>query len=1126
MASQHQQQYAPWPLYDLFIDVPHPSAASSTDSPPALVIGAPAPPQGAPPNNNNDSIEQELQKNMGQIARFAFPEFDQDNAPPQTQQPPPPVNRFDQYAMQPPAFQNYTFSLTLQSGQRVQGHVRRYLPCHPGSKTRYDVGRRGERALVILTRVTGADVIYSAVLKMVDAISSHKAATPLQLQNNGNEQGDPQQPQQQMVFLHDLFLRHQKLAREHAATPLQNRKSAVMLTIPNLEVGPVVGAQKFSMVDATHFLVPQALLLRSSSPESDVVSNNASTSILPLLRCLGVAHTLRLVCALLSERRTVLISASPTRLATCCKSAMAILAQGLLHWHHLYIPVLPPHLWEYLAAPYPYLIGMLASLTPRLAHTDGLGDVLIIDLDHNTMETRGIPSNEIERRIPDLLLNVNSDQYSIQQQLGASGVPQASAPQLLAQDLLELLKNDKKILHGESALASIQDQAEKATKAVKKTFLKFKEKSKLFLNKKATSYNENDPPQVDEPEPSEPPEVNSMSPDFIYTEGCRNEICEEEARLAFCAFFLSMTGDMRWYAKMNPGGAPSLDRDMFKQFKLAAGEGEQMSFLMVNFCQTQMLEEFAMMRIDEIRTRLQVNASSPKFLQCSTYHKSNNIDFNVLSIRRVSRQVSQGNASVMMQLTNARRMAMELTSKRAFEGDYNKMLADMVEQCRESSSVLFDVMTVVWIRMRDNRGLQWRHATHSLHILKNLLFHGPLAAVAEATDGLDKIRALKYYNGHRQTAICVQIRSAAAEVYSLIVDRAKLYNIRRVCINKRRSLRKQDTSRLTRDTRLLKMTSVTFQKVHAAMHPNAPRSAPVAPPAAPAGPRTPPPTQQQAYVSTPTFAVLPPAPAQQAPRSATAPVQQQHHGDLLGLQQSPAAQAASAASSSADIFGVFGGGQQQIAPAPASTGSDMLGMFGGMTLDGSGQPQQPASQSAPQQPPQQQPQQGQHHQQRPLQQYRSRGNSPTPPQQQARAQSHSPTPPFSQPQGNHFAGQPAGQYAPQQQQQQPPPVNQYPSAAHSPQRSGAPQYGQPQQQQHPGYGHPGQVAQPTPAGYQPQPGAPPAARYAPQGQPQVQQQGFHPVQAPPSSYGYQPQQSAQPGRLPAQQKPSQQGPFF
>jgi DENN (AEX-3) domain/ENTH domain len=592
------------------------------------------------------------------------------------------------------------------------------------------------------------------------------------------------------VFLYDIFNKHQNLAHVYVSRPSEARNKPVFLTLQDLEVGPE-GGKKFAMVDSTHFLLTPPLLIRTSMGE--LVSNTSNTSILPVLRCLGVAHTLRLLCALLSERRIILISASPTRLATCCKSAIAILAQGLLQWQHLYIPVLPPHLWQYLAAPYPYLIGILASLTPRLDRTDGLGEVLLINLDQNTMETRGMPTDQIEQRIPDLLRNMNQE-YSVQA-LGTGAAP-ASAPELLAQDLVELLKNDKKTLNGESALASMQDTAVKATKAVKATFFKLKEKSQKYF--KQGSYNESDSNQ-EESEPIEPVDVNPMEPDYIYTEGCRNEMGEEEARLAFCTFFVSMIGNMRWYLSAQPGQPPQLDRQRFLQQKKATGEGEYSTMwpLLHSFCQTQMLEEFAKARIEELRMRQPVTDDSPFFLQCTNYHNTSKIDFSLLSVRRVSRQVLQSNPSRMLQQTNARRMAMELTSKRAFEGDYNKALADLVEQCRECSSVLFDVMSVVWIRMRDNRGLQWRHATHSLHILKNLLFHGPLAAVAEATDGLDKIRALKYYNGNRQASICVQIRTAATQVYNLVVDRNKLFHIRRVCIAKRRSLKKQDQGKVS-----------------------------------------------------------------------------------------------------------------------------------------------------------------------------------------------------------------------------------------------------------------------------------------------------------------------------------------
>jgi hypothetical protein len=101
-------------------------------------------------------------------------------------------------------------------------------------------------------------------------------------------------------------------------------------------------------------------------------------------------------------------------------------------------------------------------------------------------------------------------------------------------------------------------------------------------------------------------------------------------------------------------------------------------------------------------------------------------------------------------------------------------------------------MSVIWVRLRDSKGLHWKHGFQALQILRNLLYHGPIAAIAEATDGLDKIRAMKFYNDNMRSQICTQIRQAATQVYNLLVDRAKLFAIRRLCINKRRDLRKPD----------------------------------------------------------------------------------------------------------------------------------------------------------------------------------------------------------------------------------------------------------------------------------------------------------------------------------------------
>lgn len=622
--------------------------------------------------------------------------------------------------------------------------------------------------------------------RTLDALSFQKPAL----------EGENPHPEPRQWFLHHLFEEHKRLTFEFASLPPQERK-ATILTVEYIEVGnqqlPLL-----NQVDTTKYLLPTCLLASTS-----VVESLTSSSILPLLRVLGVASTLRLLSALLSEDRVLLISASPTRLAQCARSALSILAQGLLNWQHLYIPVLPPHLFQYLGAPVPYLIGMPTSLMPKLeqAQSEGLGEIIIINLDNHQMETRGMNPMDVARKVPDLFQRAVSEQ----------GMPTSSmsGTEMLAQDLIDLLKMDKRVLYGESTLTNVSETAAKATKAVKSGITSLARRGKKFLNNRmgstvsdTASGTDDEEGGVDSsPGGEETPDVltNTMAPDFVYIQGCQNEAAEEEARIAFTSFFLSLFGNMRWYLSASPGKLPHLDRNRFLEQKNAMGEGENTPIwpLLQNFCQTQMLEEFAKARVEEVRLRLPVTSDSALFTQCTNYHRLHNIDFSVVNVRRVSRQVAQSNPSRGIVQTTARRTAMLLTSNRTYEGDYNTAVAQLVEQCRECTSVLYDVMSVIWVRMRDSKGLHWKHGFQALQILRNLLYHGPMSAIAEATDGLDKIRAMKFYNDNMRSQICTQIRQAANQVYSLLVDRAKLYNIRRLCVNKRRLLRQPNQPRVS-----------------------------------------------------------------------------------------------------------------------------------------------------------------------------------------------------------------------------------------------------------------------------------------------------------------------------------------
>jgi DENN (AEX-3) domain/ENTH domain len=625
-----------------------------------------------------------------------------------------------------------------------------------------------------------------SVYRSIEAISSQQAAVS---PDKVPHQGNPQQ-----WFLHQLSRYHQHLAQVYAST--SEKGKPIMAGIPGLEFGEEYN-NLYKTVDISRFILPASLLQSSSDGVRSLQASGGS--ILPILRCVGVAHSVRILAALLSERRVIFVSSSPTRLAVCSHAAVSMLAVGLLHWQHLYIPVLPPHLWQYLAAPYPYLIGILTITVPRLDRTDGLGEVLIIHLDTNQMETRGMESHSILERLPDLF-RIGIEQ--VQQQLPSQAA--SSASELLAQELFEVLKQDKKILYGESTFDKVGETAVKTAKAVKKTLFKLRDKGRQYLQQRG-SQNERDESNIGESEPpaEEPVEVNSMASDYIYTEGCHNEVAEQEVRISFSSFFLCMLGDMRWYLSTPPADPriagsqplPFLDRNKFLQQKRAMGDGEgtPMWPLLNNFCQTQMLEEFAMARIEEIRVRAPVTADTPLFLQCAAYCRQHNIDFGLVNIRRITRQLAENSPTRLtgMLQTNARKTAMAITSNKAYEVEQSETIAQLVEQCRECSSVLFDVMSVIWLRLRDSRGMQWKHAYLALLLLRNLLYHGPLAAIAEATDGLAKIRVMNFYENMRSQSV-QQVRTAAATVYNLLVDRAKLFHIRRVCAEKRRSLQNRD----------------------------------------------------------------------------------------------------------------------------------------------------------------------------------------------------------------------------------------------------------------------------------------------------------------------------------------------
>ncbi|XP_015856329.1 DENN domain-containing protein 1C isoform X1 [Peromyscus maniculatus bairdii] len=104
-----------------------------------------------------------------------------------------------------------------------------------------------------------------------------------------------------------------------------------------------------------------------------------------------------LFAALLAERRVLLTASKLSTLTACVHASCALLYP--MHWEHVLIPTLPPHLLDYCCAPMPYLIGVHASLAERVREK-ALEDVVVLNADSNTLET---PFDDVQALPPDVV---------------------------------------------------------------------------------------------------------------------------------------------------------------------------------------------------------------------------------------------------------------------------------------------------------------------------------------------------------------------------------------------------------------------------------------------------------------------------------------------------------------------------------------------------------------------------------------------------------------------------------------------------------------------------------------------------------------------------------------------------
>lgn len=132
-----------------------------------------------------------------------------------------------------------------------------------------------------------------------------------------------------------------------------------------------------------------------------------------------------LFASMLHERRILITSRRLSRLSACVQAANALIYP--MEWQHIYIPVLPNHLLDYLSAPMPFLIGVPAVTLARVSKTE-LGEVVILDVDNNKVET---PFKDVETLPSEIVMPLKRSLRTHHQTLG-DGVSQAFLRALVA----------------------------------------------------------------------------------------------------------------------------------------------------------------------------------------------------------------------------------------------------------------------------------------------------------------------------------------------------------------------------------------------------------------------------------------------------------------------------------------------------------------------------------------------------------------------------------------------------------------------------------------------------------------------------------------------------------------------
>lgn len=150
---------------------------------------------------------------------------------------------------------------------------------------------------------------------------------------------------------------------------------------------------------------------------SDDQSLSGFADFSALLEYLDPFTLLNVITSILLERRVIFVSSKLSVLSSCVQGVVALLYPFV--WQHVFIPVLPLGMIQFVCAPVPFVVGLLQHHLPDLeAYSDAMEEVLLVDIDSSNI----LPPAVDYRLLPeDLIREFNTSLHLAARALKKSG---------------------------------------------------------------------------------------------------------------------------------------------------------------------------------------------------------------------------------------------------------------------------------------------------------------------------------------------------------------------------------------------------------------------------------------------------------------------------------------------------------------------------------------------------------------------------------------------------------------------------------------------------------------------------------------------------------------------------------